>query len=124
MTEPIIEELDIIERKTPNIFLANTIGQHLHQQKDIFSHFHIDRSGDGPKTMKVEMTINGVPVSFSDTVNQIWASMSNSFNQRVEERAMDLTAGYGHRFDDIIVEAENKLQKALLKELNRIIKEK
>lgn len=103
---------------TPGIFLINVIARET-VRRDMIKHFRLTdpHSPNHVRTVEVKMTINGVEVDFERSVNEMWERLSDTFENKVLEKAKELVkmTKFG-KFQEILERAEweieNELEKA------------
>lgn len=118
-----IEKISPVERTTPGIYLLNTMSREA-KLSDLLEHFKIERVKGESVKVEVELKINGVPVNFSKSVEEMWERMLSSYNKDVLEKAKELISKT--RFDGlnrIMDSVEYQMQCELEKLFPEIINE-
>lgn len=118
MTERIVEIVCPTDRTTPAIYLLNTMTREV-KRGDLLEHFKIPLV-DGQKTVvEVEMKINGVPVNFSESIQDMWDRMFSSYEDDVLRKAKELlSATRFDRLNDLLNVAEWEIEQEVTKLLD------
>ena len=93
------------------VFLINTMSDEAKRQ-DLLDYFKVEIPTDGSFIkVKVEMKINGVEVSFSRAVTDMWNRLSDRYEEDVLEKAKELVGQSKlQRLTDLIQEAECEIE--------------
>jgi hypothetical protein len=84
-----------------------------------FGNLFPDATGDGPKergelAVEVDLKINGVPVSFQKTCDEIWSRWEKQFDAEVLKKAKELVnSSRLSRLSEIISNAEWQLEQEI-----------
>jgi hypothetical protein len=84
-------------------------------KSDIEQKFNLpDRASREQVEVEVELTINGVPVSFQKSVDELWERTMAQYEQRILEKAKELvSASRLGKLQEIIERAEWQLQEEI-----------
>lgn len=111
MVERIVEVVGPTDHTTPAIYLLNTMSREA-KRSDLLEHFKIKRVDGQKTTVEVELKINGMPVDFSKSIQEMWDRMFNRYEDDVLEKAKELLSAT--RFDklnQILSAAEDEIEK-------------
>ena len=89
MTERIVETINPADHSTVAIYLINTMSREA-KHVNLLEHFKIKRVVGDAVTVDVELLINGVPVDFQKSIEEMWERLSSRYNEDVLEKAKQM----------------------------------
>ena len=118
MTDRIVSEVSIIEHSDAGIFIVNAMSD-ASTDDTFLSHFKMNDDCKHP-IVKVEMTVNGVPVDFRKTLEDIFDIFESKYDETVKKAALDLVSGSRlQKLSQALENAEWQIED----EINRILKQ-
>lgn len=81
------EFINPTDHSTAAIFLINAMTREV-PRGELLEHFKI-KDGN-PVKVEVELKINGVPVAFTQSINEMWGRLNSTYEADVKAKALEL----------------------------------
>lgn len=108
-----VSKINPTEHSTCGIFLINMMSEDV-PHGELLKHFRIEQTYNEPTLVDVTMQINGVPVDFKKSLEEMWSRLFLTYENDVLEKAKTLVSrSKFDKLNDILEQAEYSIMDEL-----------